>query len=255
VTFSDVRLASTPVYSDLVNRYLERIISQSPAPLAEGIDFLIQQSSGTALAREYMITYLLGKYMSKLNIPLSEYAFLHIVETYIFESGADWISNTEVQSLTREYNRRKPASLMETAPEISWRINGADSGLSSITSEFVVLYFYSSDCPLCTKTTPELRRVVSKFDYLSIRVLAVNTEINELEWKNYIAKNKITSWVNTSVQYLLGDGISRYNLSLIPTLFLLDKNKTIIRKNMTTAQLNDFFLRVALAEAKQERRN
>lgn len=244
-------LIHTPIYTQKINFYLDQITSQEPHHLKNSIDYLIAKASCDSTTQHFMAAYLLEKYSKKKNNPVDEFVYLYIIEKYYLQSGYSWITNKDLNVLNTEYNRRKPASIGEIAPEIV--LSGPNNDtirLKDIQNEFILLYFFNYECPLCNKITPEIKKLLSRYDYLDIRVVTVCIGENKEKWESYIREKDILHWIN-----LFGDGeinqiAFKYNLSYTPTLLLLDKDKIILDKNLNIAQLEKRLLNIAIEKHK-----
>lgn len=246
IDFNDSRLLYTPVYTDMVDYYLDKLTSKDYHKINENIDLLMDKTADNRVFQQYTAEYILNKLSKKKNDPVFENSYLHVIEKYYLKSGFTWIKNSEVAYFTSEYNRRKPALLGEPAPEISMiNSDGSLVSLQNIGKPIIVLYFFDYDCPLCEKITPELRKITARYNYLDIAVLAICTGENPENWKNYIAGKRLSSWVNVFDKDKIDQNAVKYNLSHTPTLFLLDGNKIIIDKNFTVAQLENTLFRIA----------
>jgi peroxiredoxin len=247
--FSDSRLIYTPLYTNMIDYYLDILTPKECEKINQNINLLMRKTDLNSVYQKFTAEYLLNKYQRKKNDPLNECVYIHLVENYFLKSGYTWISNDEIAYLTSEYNRRKPALLGEIAPEIKMNgLNNVAVSLDNLSSKLIVIYFYNYDCPLCEKITPELRKIVSRYDYLDIKVLAICTGDSSESWKNYINSKKVSTWINVFDNDAINQVALRFNLSRTPTLFLLDENKQIIDKNFTVSQLEKTLYKIAIKE-------
>ena len=114
---------------------------------------------------------------------------------------------------------------------------GNDSVINiySIESDYLLLYFQNPDCPTCTKVRHELagmevlnRAITSG----RLKVVTVYFEKNEKIWRNFL-KNEanplyIHGWeFNDKIE---GEGL--FDIRIIPFMFLVDKNKKILKKDL-----------------------
>lgn len=244
-------LIHTPVYTEKIRFFLDIISAKNPEDLAQSVDFLIEKSSSDSLANQFMLTFLLDKYERNKNNAIDEYVYLHIIEKYYLHSGDRWISNHDLSMLNREYSRRKPSSLRESAPDfVAFDIANKNLSLTEIEGDIILLYFMSYECPICDKVTPEIKKLLYRFYYLDIKVVALCVGENTDQWRNYIKKKGIMNWINLFGGDQMSKIALKYNLSYTPTLFLLNKDKIITHKNLNTKQLDDILLRIAVEQNK-----
>jgi hypothetical protein len=58
---ADPYLINTPVYTNMVNRYLDKITLQQPEDLKQSISLLVKRASANRITHEFLTNYLLKK--------------------------------------------------------------------------------------------------------------------------------------------------------------------------------------------------
>ncbi|MBN1115867.1 MAG: redoxin domain-containing protein [Bacteroidales bacterium] len=251
VEFSDYRLIRSPVYTQKIDTYLSQITMQTSHAKIKAIDYLINKASNDTTTQRFMINYLLKKFSKQDNSALGEYCYLHIIENYYLKNSQPWVSNNDLKLLTLEYNRQKPAALYSEAPEFLLSNEMDDKiNLNDTDAEFIILYFYNYECPLCDRITPELNKILSRYNYLDVNLITICLGSNSEVWKTYIKEKNLSHYTNVIVAEDDNSVALKYNLSYTPTFFLLDKEKKIINKNYTLPELENFLLNTALSKHK-----
>lgn len=251
--FSDSRLIYTPVYIERINYFLDKTTRNDCSSLVKNVDFVMQKATSNEEIHQFTANYLLNKFAEKKNIAQYECVYVHLIEKYFLKSGYSWITNEKTDFLTNEYNRCKPATIGEIAPDIKMpNANGDVVALNNLSNRYLLIYFYNYDCPLCDKVTPEIRKIVSRYDYLDIGVLAVCLGDNYDKWVEYLTTKKISGWNNFFDKETINQIALKYNLSHTPTLFLLNNEKIIIDKNFTVAQFEKYLFNIATKENKRK---
>lgn len=120
--------------------------------------------------------------------------------------------------------------------------NGKEKKMSSINSDFLILFFYNPDCKTCTYTKEYLREssVVNELiaaNRLNILAFYPDEDINS--WRRKAADIPST-WINAydKQQKIIID--DKYDLRAMPTLYLLDKNKRVLLKDVTAEEIEYF---------------
>jgi peroxiredoxin len=231
----DKRLINTPIYTSIINKYLDNITLQRPENLKAGIDNILNKVD--ANTKIFTTNYLLKKYNAKKQSPIYEVAYLYIIEKYYLHAASNWISNSDLQALTNEYNTRKPLVINQPAPNIVLNNkNGEQINLSEIRANYTVLYFHTYDCSICQKTTPILKRQLITYAPSEVKVLAICCGKDATKCKNTTSLNN-ELWVDLFDSTQINKIIDSYNIEYTPSLFLLDKDKHILSKNLTIEQL------------------
>lgn len=101
-----------------------------------------------------------------------------------------------------------------------------------VKGEFLLLVFYDPDCPNCHKTLKEItmdRELSGKAAAGELTVLAVYTEGDEDIWRNSLADMPGEWLIGNDRQTVKENAL--YDLRAMPSLYLLDKDKTVILKD------------------------
>lgn len=240
-------LIYTPVYTEKLNFFLDIITAKSPEDLYHSVQFLIDKAESDTTTHQFMLAYLLDKYNQKKNSALDEFVYLHIIEEYYLNTEKNKISAQDISILKRDYNRRKPSSIGETAPEFEIpNLSENIIKLSDVRGDIVILYFISYECPVCDKVTQGLKKLANRYYYLDLKIVTVCVGEDKNLWEKYINSKGIGNWVNLFGGNKMFRIALDYNLSFTPTIYILDEHKTIIHKNVNINQLEELLLEIAI---------
>jgi peroxiredoxin len=167
--------------------------------------------------------------------------FVHMVDRYYATGEAFWADSSSVKTLTKRANALRPILIGEKAPElILLDTIGSFTSLHRTDAKYLILLFYESDCGHCKKEINELKEWQTN-TFQDVKVFAVCTDTSLVQWKKFIHDNKL-DWINVNgTRSFTRDYHDLYDISMTPSLFLLDEKKTIIAKKLKTDQLIPFF--------------
>lgn len=119
-------------------------------------------------------------------------------------------------------------------------LSGKKQSLNNLKSEYTILFFYNPDCETC-KAVREQILVSDVVNNMKgrIKILALYPDKDIELWRKYY-DNIPKEWINA---YDDGEFITRkniYDLKAIPTLYLLDKDKKVVLKDVDFVTLNGF---------------
>lgn len=103
---------------------------------------------------------------------------------------------------------------------------------TSVKGEFLLLFFYDPECPKCHKILEEMtadKELSVLATVGKLTVLAIYTEGDETIWKTALADMPEEWLVGNDRQTVKENTL--YDLRAMPTLYLLDKRKTVILKD------------------------
>ena len=117
--------------------------------------------------------------------------------------------------------------------------SGEQQTLYALRSELVLLYFYDPTCEDCHLLMSQLEAsaIVNRLiDCKKLTVLAVYPEDDTETWNEY-ADHVPQQWINGYDKGIKIHSEGIYIINQFPTLYLLDKDKMILMKEMTFKEL------------------
>lgn len=172
------------------------------------------------------------KYLYDPNSPIkNEEAYIGALEV---------MANT---SLYDEWERVRPQSQLTLALKNRMGTRATDFGyvtktgsrgtLYGIRAKYTLLFINNPGCPACKDTREQISASPMLTDLINqgvIKVLAVYPDEDLKEWYDY-QPNMPENWINSYDKALAMRDKELYDLRAIPTLYLLDENKTVLLKD------------------------
>ena len=110
----------------------------------------------------------------------------------------------------------------------------------SLKSDYTIVYFWDPECGHCKKTTPVLLDLYHNMKDKGVVVYAVGTELENDDWKKYIIEHQL-DFINVSDTPEHPDYFRTiYDIYSTPRIFILDKDKKIIAKQLSVEQIEEF---------------
>ncbi len=245
INWNDQRLIYTPVYEEKLDDYFEKIVTYEPESLSDAIDSILYKISNQEVFR-YITESLFRRFAVKKHKPIDEYAYLHLIRNYYLNGKTPWLNNNQHSILQNEYNRLFASSLGQNAPKIILPDQtGQLVRLYDISANYILVLFWDYQCENCRRILHELVSVTSKYSYLDIHVFTIFTGDDLDIWKAYLATSIPDKWKNTHQFGVKEKATITYNVSAIPSIFLLNSDKTILNKNLTVSEFDTFLFQIA----------
>jgi len=234
VNFNDTSLLYSPAFANKAISYLA-LYSDNRMPkkqleteFIKAVTIMLSAASVNPEVFKFLLDYLVGGF--------DKYHFDDVI-AYIADNFQDPFSCEDQQrktSLQKKLETFKKISIGKIAPDLEVPDQKNKTlQLSKIQSEFTLLIFWSSDCPHCTDLLPRLKELYDKQKPRRFEVFAVSVDTSRNSWTDYI-KNEKLNWLNGSdLKGFASKSADDYNIYATPTLFLLDRKKTIIAKPIT----------------------
>lgn len=138
----------------------------------------------------------------------------------------------------------------KTAPEFSAElIDGTPFSLSDLRGQYVLIDFWGSWCPPCRRDNPKLVQLHKEFngkkfqDAQGFELVTIALERNDRYWKKasendgFVWKHQI---VTQAKAVLLSPLAQKYNVSEVPSKFLVNPQGEIIGVNQSYEELSSF---------------
>lgn len=267
---TDDRLVNTSIFENKLEQYLGKtMISQHPdSIIAYAIPFCNRLPKGTDMFK-FCVDNITNTY-GKSNVMGMDKVYLWMLSNYYCKrddkgkSLAFWMEESKLESACEDLDIkmklvqgvRPPNVILPDTTDVKWH------DFYSLKSEYTILYFWDPECGHCKKTTPKLQTLYEKkLKARNVEVFAVGkaTDTDFEKWKKFIRDNNLT-FINVGLTKSLFEKVEHdagplirsgqttleslnyhttYDLYATPRIFLLDKDKKIIAKQLTISQLED----------------
>jgi len=179
--------------------------------------------------------------------------FLHLYQNFFAKGDTVLLNEASKKSLRERAYSLMANQLGLPAPILILNdVNDKQFALQNIKAQYTFVAFWDPTCGHCKVEIPKLDSIYkASWKALDVKVVSVNINLKELTaWKNFIKDHQLEDWYNG---YQTEEDLNKeiregkpttirqlYDVYKTPTLYLLDKNKKIIAKNLTIEQFNDF---------------
>ena len=221
--------------------YMDLLRLVSPEVATNSLKGLVEKASAEPLMMNYMWKTFF-RYWHEPNSPLkNEDLFI------LFCQGVEQTPEVGLflQERAAYYRKMAEKNRMGTvATDFVYTLaNGKQGRLHGIQADYTLVFFYNPDCHTCAEIKREMRlssmlsRLVAKGE---LKVLTIYPDEDVELWRNRLDEMD-TTWINgyDKEQVLTLD--QRYDLSSIPSFYLLDKDKKVLLKDADWNQVVHFF--------------
>lgn len=239
VDMTDTNLLRSTVYTNLAIDYLslygnrQFTQEQLEASFIEAVDVMLGHSMADETVYRFMLEYLV-KGFEKYHF---DKVLDHISTTYAIEEGCE-NENIDSEVIKRLKNYQN-LSVGKLAPAVVIAdTSGKLLDLQQFSNDYLLIIFWASWCPHCSELMPQLKEVYQKYRP-RLEMLAISID-NDMEAYRKALKEGNHPWMNACD--LKGWGSQPaidFNIYATPTMFLLDKQKTILAKPITFRELQN----------------
>ena len=168
---------------------------------------------------------------------------VYLGEEYIVNKSDIWGVNSDFYQgveYSIELFYRNPLGTTAVNLEL-FDSTGNRKSLHDSKSEYTVLYFYDIDCPVCEIVSKDLQAISGEYnDKIDVTFLSIYVGTDYTKWHSMIDREK-REWIELSDTEQTSGMFSKYNLSTVPSIYVLDRDKTVIAKDITPLTLKALF--------------
>jgi thiol-disulfide isomerase/thioredoxin len=252
VAFYDDRLARTPFFEGRVDKYFEQLVYPSADSVIRELDWMLGYASASEEMQKFLLLKFVNRYLNQKYM-WEDAVFVHLFEKYFAQKNYAWLTDKGKKMITdRAYSLM--ANIMGTpAAEIELPDStGKKVSLYGVESPYTMVIMYDPTCGHCKETLPKMDTLYhSKWKGMGVKLFAVAKQtagVKQQDWFDFIHKFGLKDWVH--VYYSKEAEQARvsantpsysqlYDVQSFPTLYLLDKDKRIIAKKLTTEQVDE----------------
>ncbi|MFT4565805.1 MAG: thiol-disulfide isomerase/thioredoxin [Saprospiraceae bacterium] len=239
VDFSDTRLLRTPVINNKLKRYMKELTPQHPDSIVQSATWLIDSALPYPEYFKFFANWVPLNYEpTKTTLMDPEMVYTNVIQRYHTFDRAYWADSTLVIGLQRRASEMAGSLLGLKGPNVTANdINGAPKSIYDIKEDYIIVYLYSPDCEHCKEETPKLIKWYLKSKPFRANVYSIAVKTTDAEWREYAASARIP-WTN--VYDPTNRAIyAKYFVDITPEMYVLNKDRTIIAKNIKTHQLDE----------------
>ncbi len=239
--FTDDRLLRTPVFHSKLKRYFDQVVVQVPDSIIAEIDRMAEKARPNKEMFKYIVWFSTWHYENS-EIMGFDAVFVHVVDTYYATGQAWWTTGTTLENLISKANKLKPILIGKVAPNmVMMDTAGTLVSMQSIPANILLLLFWDPDCGHCVEEIPKIREIYDQYKKeFGMEVFAVCSDTNMVKMKREIIKRDM-HWINVDgPRSLTGNYHDQYDIKTTPVIFILNRRKEIIAKQLKTDQIVTF---------------
>ncbi len=229
----------TPFLHKKVDYFINKLTPQHPDSIIESIDRVLEGVKPAEDTHMFYVSYFLNAY-AKSKIVGMDAVYVHMVDKYYKTGLADWVDQETLLKIVDRSEKIKPVLIGKIAPDVTlYREDGIPVNIHDIQSEYLVLMFWAPDCGHCKKTTPFVVDFYDNYKEKGVELIAICTKHQKKYpscWEAVKEKDMVR-FLNLGDQYHKSRFKLKYNVTTTPKIFILDRNKEIIMKNIGGEQL------------------
>jgi thiol-disulfide isomerase/thioredoxin len=266
VDFADPRLVRDGAFDQLLGRWWSQVLPQMPDTMIEEAHRVLGKAleNGNNDMFKYMLHHM--TYASESSkIMCMDKVFVNLVNTYYRTGMVTWLSDEQLDKILNRADDLKHTLCGNLAPNIT--LPGLDQetweSLYDIDAKYTLICIWESTCGHCKKEMPKLQRIYEEWKPRGLEIFAIGNDFEPEPWQKYLREKELTDWINVSDNPLINaqdsataliyGGLTNieslnfrttFDVYATPKMFLLDKDKKIMAKQVGAVQLAEILSQI-----------
>lgn len=270
IDLNDDRLLNVPMFHNKLDDYFsKKMLLQHPDTIVKYAYIFCDKLNQKSEFFKYCVSHITSTF-EKSTIMGMDKVFVRMGQRYYCAKNAEgksiafWMAEDKLKDLCDKVEVNKnlvsgvipPNVILRDTTDVNWR------GFYDIKADYTILYFWDPECGHCKTSTPKLQKLYAeKLKARNVEVFAVGKAVGEdfVKWKKFIKEKNLT-FINvglTDKLYKAAQEDARqfipkyttiqalnyqdtYDIFSTPRVFILDKDKKIIAKQLSISQLEDY---------------
>lgn len=252
ISFMDDAVVRTPFFKPKLETYFREVIPQSSDSIIKDLDYKLLLARTAPEMYKFLLNWFTDEYISPKYMG-QDAVFVHLFNKYHSKGLTSWLNEKQMDAITRRAYMLMANLVGEKAANIELLDPaGKMQSLYNVEADYTVVAFWDPNCGHCKEEMPRIDSLYkAQWKNKNIKVFAVMTEYDTTAWKQYIADHHLDYWVHVyqPMEMMVAERNSQqpsfkqlYDVTQTPTLYLLDKEKRIMAKKLTPAQINELLL-------------
>jgi hypothetical protein len=253
VTFMDERIIRSPFFLPKFEKYYREIIPQVADSIIKEADYQLLLARSCPEMYKFLLNWLTDEYINPKYMGLDA-AFVHLFEKYHSKGLTSWLNEKQMETISRRAYMLMANLIGAKAADLEMLDTaGKARPLYGVDAEYSIVIFWDPNCGHCKEEVPRIDSIYrASWEKHGVKIYAVlsgdTKEDLKAAWTKYINEHNIGSWINVYQTKEMDEANTAaqkpgyrqlYDVTMTPTIFLLDKEKHIIGKKLTWQQIDD----------------
>ena len=253
ITFMDDRIIRTPFFVKKLERYYREVLPQSSDSIIQDADYKLLLARSAPEMYKFLLNWLTDEYINPKYMG-QDAVFVHLFEKYHSKGLSKWLNEKQMEAISRRAYMSMANLIGEKGADLEMlNTENKPSTLYDLSADYTIIVFWDPNCGHCKEELPRIDSIYrANWKNHNVKIYAVLTpegkEDVRPQWMSFIKSHNISDWTHVyrTNEMEAADVVAQrpsfrqlYDVTITPTLYLLDKDKRIIGKKLTPQQLND----------------
>lgn len=253
VTFMDERIIRSPFFLPKYEKYYREIIVQQSDSIIRDADYQLLLARSSPEMYKFMLNWLTDEYINPKYMG-QDAVFVHLFNKYHSKGLTSWLNEKQQETISRRAYMLMANLIGAKAADLEMiDTSNKAASLYNLKADYTIVCFWDPNCGHCKEEVPRLDSIYkASWKAHGVKmygVLSGDTKENlKPAWTKFIDEHHLGEWTHVyqTKEMEAADNAAQkasyrqlYDVTMTPTLFLLDKDKNIIGKKLTWQQLDE----------------
>jgi peroxiredoxin len=253
VTFMDDRIIRSPFFLPKFEKYYRDILIQQPDSIIKVADYQLLLARSAPEMYKFLLNWLTDEYINPKYMG-QDAVFVHLFEKYHSKGLTSWLNEKQMETISRRAYMLMANLLGAKAADLEMvDTAGKPASLYKFDAEYTIVCFWDPNCGHCKEEVPRLDSFYkASWKAHGVKMYGVLSGDSKEDllpaWKKFINEHNLGEWkhVHITKEMEAADAAAQkpsyrqlYDVTMTPTMYLLDKEKRIIGKKLTPMQTDE----------------
>jgi hypothetical protein len=265
ITFMDERVIRTPFFLPKLERYYREVIVPAPDTIIKEADYHLLLARSCPEMYKFLLNWFTDEYFNPKYMG-QDAILVHLYEKYHSKGVSTWLNEKQQEAIKRRAFMQMANLIGKQGANLEMLDTaGKPSPLYEVSADYTVLCFWDPTCGHCKEEVPRVDSIYkASWKQHNVKIYGVLTEEKKEDWIKFIREHNLTEWINVYQTKAMEEADiaaekpsfrQLYDVTMTPTLYLLDKEKRIIGKKLSWQQLDEFLQAKWSGISKEEKTN
>ena len=246
----DERLARTSFFEEKMDEYFATLVYPNPDSVIKELDWMLAYATANDEMQRFLLVKFINRYLNPQYM-WEDKVYVHLFEKYFSQTEYSWLNEKGKKTIFDRYYSMAANLFGSKAADIDLPDStGKTKTLYSVSNPYTVVLFWDPTCGHCKETLPRIDSIYrAKWNKLNVKIyaLAKETDGTKKDWLKFISEHNLTGWDHVYYSKEANDARIKnnvpsyyqlYDVQVVPTLYLLDKDKSILAKKIPFDQID-----------------
>lgn len=235
--FNEEALIRTPVFSNKLKRYFTELIPLNQDSIIKYADLLIEKIGDNKEYYKIVTNWITIKFEpGHTKLMDGAAVYVHMVQNYFTTEKAFWAIPDQIKGLQDRAIEMEQSLIGKQAGNVTARgYDGKMYTFFDTKAPIIVIFIYTPNCDHCHEQTPELIEFYEEWKAKGVEVYSIAANTNQKDWDEFHTEFDIP-WVDV-FDKTNASWYPKYFVDVTPELYLIDKDRKIVAKNLKVGQL------------------